>query len=116
MSKQPLILLTAAVVGLFLTTAITVVYGSYDIPPPLSEYGRYIDPTDPDNMTKTCANVAEQNVNPMDILACVNYLDNATLIKHGFDPREKEPPLRSTDEPSPGLKTYKPTIANTTTK
>jgi hypothetical protein len=49
----------------------------------------------------------------MDILECADYLDNATLIKHGIVPSENKPQLENTstgtDEPSPGLKTKKPT-------
>ena len=35
----------------------------------------------------------------MDILACFDYLDNATLIKHGFDPGDKEVPLEEQTQP-----------------
>jgi hypothetical protein len=88
--NKPLVLLTAAVVGLFLTTTITIGYGS--IPPPLSDYSRYVDPADPNNMTKTCANVANtKNVLPMDILACADWFDNATSIRFGLDPADKDP-------------------------
>lgn len=106
--NKPLWLVTISVVGLFSTTVITAVYGS--IPPPLSFPPRYQDPEDPNNMTKTCENLAEQDAKgmgilPMDYLACFDYLDNATLIRNGFDPADKEVPLEQRDTPQ-GIQPY----------
>jgi hypothetical protein len=42
---------------------------------------------------------------PNDILACFDYLPNATIIKHGLDPANKEIPLEfrnTTTFASPG--------------
>ena len=73
-------------------------------PPPLSDYSRYADPQDPNNMTRTCENLADQDarglgVLPTDFLACFDYLDNAALIKHGFNPEDKEVPLEEQTQP-----------------
>ena len=100
--SNPLLLMTITVVGLFLTTAITVGYGS--IAPPLSFPPAYQDPQDPNNMTKTCGNLEDQlnsgrGVLPMDVLACFDYLDNATLIKQGLNPADKEVPLEKQTQP-----------------
>ena len=110
--NKPLWLVTIIVVGLFSTTVITIGYGS--IPPPLSFPPRYQDPEDPNNMTKTCENLAEQDAKgmgilPMDYLACFDYLDNATLIRNGFDPADKEVSLEERDTPPQDIQSYEPT-------
>jgi hypothetical protein len=84
-----------SMVGLSLTTAITVGYGS--LPPALSFPPRYQDPQDPNNMTKTCGNLEDQlnsgkGVLPNDVLACFDYLGNDTLIEQGLNPEDKEVP------------------------
>jgi hypothetical protein len=79
---------------LLVLSGVSVVQAYGSISPPLSFPPAYQDPQDPNNMTKTCQNLAEQDAQgrgilPNDILACFDYLPNATLINMDLTPQTR---------------------------
>ena len=79
--NKPLLLLTVAVVGLFLTTAITVAYG---------QLSQFMDPNDPMNITKLCNNyLASGPILPGDIITCADYMNKTMQEKYGYIPENR---------------------------